>query len=109
MLRLTGDDTQFTAQDEVTIIVNPRPHASRVYTLNNDFNQGGLINLTTSTPDQLQLDSTIRSFKFIWVAVSSKGTVVKINTETGADHRRILHFAERSAARSVAHDCGPER
>jgi RHS repeat-associated protein len=84
VLRLSGDDTQFTAQDELTIVVNPRPHAFRVYTTNADFNQGGMINLTTSTPDQLQLDSTIRSFKFIWVAVSSKGTVVKINTETGA-------------------------
>ena len=83
VLRLSADDTQFTAQDELTITVNPIPHASRVYTLNNDFNQGSLINLTTSTPDQLQLDATSRSFKFMWVAVSSKGTVVKINTETG--------------------------
>ena len=83
VLRLAADDTQFTAQDELTITVNPVPHASRVYTLSNDFTQGSLINLTTSTPDQLQLDSTIRSFKFMWVAVSSKGTVVKINTETG--------------------------
>ena len=83
VLRLAANDTQFTAQDELTIVVNPVPHASRVYTLSNDFNQGSLINLTTSTPDQLQLDSTIRSFKFMWVAVSSKGTVVKINTETG--------------------------
>ena len=83
VLRLTGTDSQFTAQDELTITVNPIPHASRVYTLNADFNQGSLINLTTSTPDQLQLDSTARSFNFMWVAVSSKGTVVKINTETG--------------------------
>ncbi|HEU4768910.1 MAG TPA: hypothetical protein VFS77_16110, partial [Pyrinomonadaceae bacterium] len=83
VLRLTGDDTQFTAFDEATVVVNPRPHASKVYTLNSDFNLGTLINLSTNPADQLQLDSTIRSFKFIWVAVSSKGTVVKINTETG--------------------------
>jgi RHS repeat-associated protein len=84
VLRLTGDDTQFTAQDEVTITVNPLPHASKVYTLNADFNLGSLINLSLSPADQLQLDETSRSFKFMWVAVSTKGTVVKINTETGA-------------------------
>ncbi|HEX5887480.1 MAG TPA: hypothetical protein VFY61_02205, partial [Pyrinomonadaceae bacterium] len=83
VLRLTGDDTQFTAQDEVTITVNPIPHASKVYTLNGDFNLGSLINLSLNPADQLQLDETSRSFKFIWVAVSTKGTVVKINTETG--------------------------
>ncbi|HEX6285703.1 MAG TPA: hypothetical protein VFZ71_12545, partial [Pyrinomonadaceae bacterium] len=80
VLRLSGDDTQFSAQDELTIVVNPRPHASRVYTTSADFNGGSLINLTTTPPDQLQLDSTIQSFKFIWVAVSTKGTVVKLNT-----------------------------
>jgi RHS repeat-associated protein len=84
VLRLTGDDTQFTASDEATIIVKQRPHASRVYTLDGDFDEGDLINVTHSTTDQLQLDSTTRSFKFIWVAVSTKGTVVKLNTETGA-------------------------
>ncbi len=84
VLRLTGDDTQFTASDDATVNVKQRPHASRVYTLNGDFNAGDLINVTHNTPDQLQLDSTTRSFNFIWVAVSTKGTVVKINTETGA-------------------------
>ena len=84
VLRLTGDDTQFTSSDEATLVVKTRPHASRVYTLNNDFDQGSLISVTHSTADQLQLDDTTRSFNFIWVAVSTKGTVVKINTETGA-------------------------
>lgn len=83
VLRLTGDDTQFTVHDELTITVNPIPHASKVYTLNADFNLGSLINLSLNPADQLQLDETSRSFKFIWVAVSTKGTVVKINTETG--------------------------
>ncbi|HEX5832967.1 MAG TPA: hypothetical protein VFY34_03895, partial [Pyrinomonadaceae bacterium] len=83
VLRLIADDTQFTAEDDVTITVNPLPHASRVYTLSADFGQGSLINLTHDPADQLQLDETSRSFKFIWVAVSTKGTVVKINTETG--------------------------
>jgi RHS repeat-associated protein len=83
VLRLTGTDSQFSAQDEATIVVNPRPHAFRIYTLDADFDLGSLINLTHNPSDQLQLDNTSRSFNFIWVAVSTKGTVVKINTETG--------------------------
>jgi RHS repeat-associated protein len=84
VLRLTADDSQFGASDEATVVVKPRPHASRVYTLDGDFDEGSLINVAHGTADQLQLDSTTRSFNFIWVAVSTKGTIVKINTETGA-------------------------
>ncbi|HEX6292918.1 MAG TPA: PKD domain-containing protein [Herpetosiphonaceae bacterium] len=57
---------------------------SRTYTSSADFNGGDKINVVTSTPDQLQLDDTTRAFNFIWVAVSTKGTVVKIDTDTGA-------------------------
>ncbi|HEV8427371.1 MAG TPA: RHS repeat-associated core domain-containing protein [Pyrinomonadaceae bacterium] len=83
VLRLTGTDSQFSAEDEATIVVNPLPHASKVYTLNADFDLGSMINLTHNPAEQLQLDETSHSFKFMWVAVSTKGTVVKINTETG--------------------------
>jgi RHS repeat-associated protein len=84
VLRLTGTDSQLSASDETTVVVKPKSHASRVYTLDADFDQGALINVAHSPADQLQLDSTTRSFNFIWVAVSTKGTIVKINTETGA-------------------------
>ncbi|HEU0293222.1 MAG TPA: CSLREA domain-containing protein, partial [Anaerolineales bacterium] len=60
-----------------------RPVSSRTYTLNADFDEGTSINVVHSVADQLQLDDTSQPFKFIWVAVSSKGTVVKIDTETG--------------------------
>jgi RHS repeat-associated protein len=60
------------------------PQSSRVYTTSADFGEGSLINVVHSVADQLQLDDTTRAFNFIWVAVSSKGTVVKIDTETGA-------------------------
>ncbi|WP_417908620.1 hypothetical protein [Candidatus Electronema sp. PJ] len=53
------------------------------FTLNADFDKGTAINVVHSVPDQLQLDDTMKPFSFIWIAVSSKGTVVKINTETG--------------------------
>lgn len=55
----------------------------KTYTTDADFLQGTSINLSNAVPDQLQLDNTTKPFGFIWVAVSSKGTAVKIDTETG--------------------------
>jgi len=57
---------------------------SRTYTLDADFDEGTLVNVVHDPSDQLQLDDTIEAFNFIWIAVSSNGTVVKIDTETGA-------------------------
>ena len=57
---------------------------SRTYTLDADFDEGTLVNVVHVPSDQLQLDDTIEAFNFIWIAVSSNGTVVNIDTETGA-------------------------
>ncbi len=57
---------------------------SRTYTLDADFDEGGYSNVVHDPSDQLQLDDTTTPFNFMWVAVSSKGTIVKIDTETGA-------------------------
>jgi RHS repeat-associated protein len=84
VLLLTASDTELDGGDEVTVVVNPNSPPGRVYTLSADFDEGSYINVTHSTPDQLQIDETARTLNFIWVAVSSKGTVVKIDTETGA-------------------------
>jgi hypothetical protein len=54
------------------------------YTLDADFDEGGLINVVHTPSDQLQLDNARTPLNFIWVAVSSKGTIVKIDTTTGA-------------------------
>lgn len=54
------------------------------YTLDADFDEGTLINVVHSPSDQLQLSDQTTAFNFIWVAASSRGTVVKINTLTGA-------------------------
>ena len=59
------------------------PVNAETYTLDADFDLGTLINVDHSPSDQLQLDDTTTPFEFIWVAVSSKGTVVKIDTNTG--------------------------
>ncbi len=61
------------------------PGVPATYTLDADFAQGQLINVNyTAVADQLQLNDAPEPFNFIWVAVSSKGTVVKIDTDTGA-------------------------
>jgi len=55
-----------------------------LYTLDADFAQGSSINLVASPSDQLQLDDQSNPFPFIWVAASNRGTVIKIDTQTGA-------------------------
>ena len=83
VLRLTASDGKLSASDEMTVIVQPKPFAERTYTLDADFDQGTQFNVIHDVANQLQLDHTAREFDFLWVAVSSKGTIVKINTKTG--------------------------
>lgn len=56
-----------------------------VYTTDDDFDQGQLVGVNHDAPnnDQLQLDSTSNTFPFINVAATGRGTVVRINTDTG--------------------------
>jgi streptogramin lyase len=56
---------------------------SKTYTLDADFDAGTLINVTHNIADELRLDDTTAPFGFIWIANSGKGTIVKIDTETG--------------------------
>jgi streptogramin lyase len=83
VLRLTASDGKLSASDELTIVVKPKPFTERTYTLDADFDQGDTFNVVHDVANQLQLDSRARNLDFIWVAVSTKGTIVKINTETG--------------------------
>jgi streptogramin lyase len=62
----------------------PLEKISKVYTVDKDFDEGNLINAVHDPKDQLQLNTETKPFNFIWVAVSSKGTAVKIDTKTGA-------------------------
>lgn len=83
VLRLTASDGKLSASDEMTVVVKPKPFAERTYTTDADFDQGTQFNVIHEVANQLQLDHTAREFDFLWVAVSSKGTIVKINTKTG--------------------------
>jgi hypothetical protein len=60
------------------------PGASHTYTLDADFNEGTANNVVHSTQNQLQLDDTVTAFPFIWVALSARGTIARIDTVTGA-------------------------
>ena len=83
VLRLTASDGKLSASDEMTVVVKPKPFAERTYTLDADFDQGTTFNIVHDVANQLQLESTAHELDFLWVAVSSKGTIVKIDTKTG--------------------------
>ncbi len=56
-----------------------------LYTTNADFDKGTLVNVNhDEVQDQLQLDNGSKPFNFIWVACSGNGTVVKVDTISGA-------------------------
>jgi streptogramin lyase len=58
-------------------------YSEKTYTIRADFDLGTYFNVVNTGPEELELDDSTKPFGFIWVAVSSKGTIVKIDTETG--------------------------
>lgn len=56
---------------------------SETYSSDLDFGQGTLVNVAPNNEGSLTMAGEATAFNFIWLAVSSKGTVVKINTDTG--------------------------
>ena len=54
------------------------------YTTDADFDQGAFLNVTTGEPGEgLELSTTTTPFPFIWVAASARGTIVRIDVNTG--------------------------
>ncbi|MBN1210666.1 MAG: hypothetical protein JXB05_37810 [Myxococcaceae bacterium] len=82
VLRLSASDSQLTASDELTVVVLPRAGNGTTIPAGTPTESEVLINVIRDD-GQIRLDDTTRAFNFIWVAVSSKGTVVKLDTETG--------------------------
>ncbi len=71
-----------------TIIDNDRgrfpvPGTDVFYTETVDFEQGRFLNTHTDVPDQVQLTRVKRTFPNIWVAASTRGTIVRVDTRTG--------------------------
>lgn len=59
---------------------------SRTYTLDADFDEGVLVNVNHSVPDQLQLDLATSGARinFAAVAASGRGTIIRFDTDSGA-------------------------
>ena len=81
------------------------------YTLDADFDKGTLVNVNHSPPnnDQIQLNEETSTFPFIWVSLSQRCTIAKINTETGTilgEYRTISDLAScnESSRTTVALD-----
>lgn len=83
VLYLTASDTVLSASDEVTITVTLPPVEAPSYTETANFDQGGGVNINKDDYRHLHINNIATGFNFIWVAVSSKGTIVKIDTDTG--------------------------
>lgn len=49
-----------------------------------NFDEGTLVNVNHGPSDQPQLNSVAAPFQFILIAASVRGTVIKIDTVTGA-------------------------
>ncbi len=58
-------------------------NCDRTFTTDSDFNEGTLTNVNHDNPDQLQLNDIFQSSPYIWVANSARGTVARIDTDTG--------------------------
>ena len=81
------------------------------YTFDADFDKGTLVNVNHSSPNnnQIQLNEETSTFPFIWVSLSVRCTIAKINTETGAilgEYRTISDTAScnQSSRTTVALD-----
>ncbi|MGB0383557.1 MAG: VWA domain-containing protein [Ardenticatenaceae bacterium] len=70
--------------DNLVALSSPtQDEISRTYTLDADFDEGVLVNVNHDVADQLQLDDPLTTFRFIWIALSGRGTIVKVDTLTG--------------------------
>ena len=82
-----GTATSRTATLTVRTSSPPQPGqgCSRTYTSDTDFDWGVLLNLNHSAQaDQLQLNQETKPFPYIWVACSGRGTIVRVDVNTGA-------------------------
>ncbi|MBE7500183.1 MAG: hypothetical protein HS113_07715 [Verrucomicrobiales bacterium] len=76
-----GQGTTRSAPATLTLIPAGQ---NRTYTSDTDFQNGVLVNLNyTSVPNQLQLSSTPTPFPYLNVACSTRGTIVRIDVNTG--------------------------
>jgi RHS repeat-associated protein len=83
VLRLSASDSVLGASDEATVNVITKPTGPIYSDTTDDFGEGEGVNVVRDESNNLHLDNQTAPFNFIWVAVSSRGTIVKIDTDTG--------------------------
>ncbi|MGQ0613446.1 MAG: Vgb family protein [Planctomycetaceae bacterium] len=59
------------------------PLKGSVYTTDSQFDQGTAVSLNHDTSGTLRLNETISTHPNIWIALSARNTICRINTETG--------------------------
>ncbi len=104
----------FTIGQGATPTPTPTPTATpgsacpdaHTYSADADFDQGLLMNVNHTAPnnDQLQLYPKVTPLNYIWIALSGRGTVVKVNTETGAilgEYRSAPEGRSRNPSRTT--------
>ena len=68
----------------VLLAAAPVGAQSHTFTLDADFDSGVLAGVNHSAvSDQLQLDRTSSTFDFVWIANSQRGTLARLDAETG--------------------------
>ena len=75
------------------------------YTLDADFDKGTLVNVNHDAPksNQIQLNETLSTFPFIWVALSQRCTIAKIDTTNGTilgEYRTIADDRQQNCRES---------
>jgi hypothetical protein len=100
-----------TAAVAAEAAAEPVPGRDVLYTSNADFDRGSLVNLNHDAPNanQLQLNESTGTFPFIWIALSVRCTIAKVNTQTGAilgEYRTVSDDADcnQSSRTTVALD-----
>lgn len=77
-----GGTSILSTTDDAIIIVSDE--TSRTYTRNVDFSEGSLFNLNfNEVPDELRLNKNITPLPYIYIACSERGTVVRIDINSG--------------------------
>ncbi len=68
------------------LCIGPTTVSAGTYTLDADFDQGIMVSVNHDSPnnDQLQLNLITEPFPFVNIACSARGTVVRIDVNTGA-------------------------
>ncbi|HVZ21325.1 MAG TPA: Ig-like domain-containing protein, partial [Vicinamibacterales bacterium] len=78
-----ANDGQLGSAPATIQIIAGLPPRSRTYTTTADFAGGTLASISTDVPDQISNRTVLASYDVVWVANSTKGTVVKLDAETG--------------------------